>query len=88
MRRHFSGNKFSSAFLITCATPLPLKLLPPSLFSMASLEPVEAPDGTKPISLKSSSVSIKAAIVGVPLESRISNALIALILNVSMMRRI
>ena len=74
-----SGNKFSSAVLITCETPFPLKSFPLSLFSIASLEPVEAPEGTKPNSFKPSSDSIKVAIVGVPLESRISNALIALI---------
>ena len=74
-----SGNKFFSAVLITFETPLPLKSLPLSLFSMASLEPVEAPEGTNPNSFEASSETIKVAMVGVPLESRISNALIFLI---------
>ena len=67
-----SGKNDFSASFITRWTPLPSKLSPSSLFSTASFDPVDAPEGTKPNSSISFSKIILAATVGVPLESKIS----------------
>src|SRR4051794_24255365 len=65
--------------VLTCSTafctPLPKKrCMSPSRSSIASREPVEAPDGTAARPMAPDSTSTSASTVGLPRESRISRA--------------
>ena len=62
--------------LIAFRTPLPEYLKPPSLNSKASLDPVEAPEGAHAEPVDPPSKVTVALTVGLPLESKISSALI------------
>jgi hypothetical protein len=75
-----------SIFFIAFKTPLPPYLSPPSLNSMASKSPVEAPLGTCAQALiflpKKFFAVISTSTVGFPLESKISIAFILFILYI------
>ncbi len=72
----------SFTLLTAFKTPLPMYLFESlSRSSKASFEPVEAPEGTAALPMIPFSKMTSTSIVGLPLESKISLALISLIFD-------